>query len=128
MVGYFGKDDCLIYTVDDGAFVVLLLSSSILTLSAVDSVSVYHGPARSLFHSFSALDSGDFSQDLRGFAVGHNPEYLAPYLFTFGSTDGSVKIWSSQSNHVLDECESARLFELRDYRGWYLELVTTIGR
>lgn len=128
IVGYFGKEDGLAYDVGFGESVVLLLSGSLLTTSAVESVYIYPNLERSFLHGFIAYGSGVFPQDVQGFAVGYVPTRLMPYLFAFGSRDGSVIIWSVQSDQALNSCKSAKLFELRDQRSWISKPVAVIGR
>ena len=128
IVGYFGKDDNLVYMVCDGASFLLMLRTSLLIFSAIESVDIYHSHVHSFFHVISVPGSGTFTQGSQSFAVGLNPERRAPYLFAFGRIDGSVKIWSIQYNRALHYCKSARLFELHDKRYWHSEPVMTIGR
>ncbi|KAL5523495.1 hypothetical protein ACEPAG_7668 [Sanghuangporus baumii] len=63
-------------------------------------------------HFFTTPSTKAIVEDLVSFAVG----YSEPYLFAFGSSDGSVKIWSIQNNALLHHCEEAQLFEVHDNR------------
>ena len=75
---------------------------------------VYHGLSFSLLHQIKTPSPRAVVRDFTSFALGHNPAFAFPYLFAFGGVDGSVKIWSIQSNRDLDGCESAELFEVHD--------------
>ncbi|OCB87355.1 hypothetical protein A7U60_g5494 [Sanghuangporus baumii] len=91
--GYFGKYNCMIYDVDGKR------------------VNIYHSRMSSLLHRTTTSSPSVAAPDFVSFALGHDPVSARPHLFAFGNEDGSVKIWSIQSNHGLDHCESAEVFE-----------------
>ncbi|KAL5528725.1 hypothetical protein ACEPAF_7862 [Sanghuangporus sanghuang] len=68
------------------------------------------------------------AKDPTSFAVGLHPDQTFPYLFAFGDKDGSVMIWSVQSNRALANCNAAEEFEVHDRREGRYHPVVTMGK
>ncbi|KAL5528737.1 hypothetical protein ACEPAF_7874 [Sanghuangporus sanghuang] len=110
-VGCLGKHEKFVFIVDDteiGIFRRSLLPGFAYTRR---------------LHVFTTPFTRAVVENLVSFAVGHSN----PYLFAFGSSDGSVKIWSIQNNDSLHHCEGAQLFEVHDNRDWS-HVEVSVGR
>ncbi|KAL5507577.1 hypothetical protein ACEPAH_7033 [Sanghuangporus vaninii] len=100
-VGCFGKDENLVFIVVD---------TEIRILSRVSELNL---TSTRRLHVFTTSSRKAIVESPISFAVGHSRQ-SPPYLFAFGDSDGSVKIWSIQYNTILDYCEGAQFFEVHD--------------
>ncbi|KAL5528736.1 hypothetical protein ACEPAF_7873 [Sanghuangporus sanghuang] len=100
-VGCFGKDENLVFVVVDTEIRIL------------NRVSEPNSASTRTLHVFTTSSRKAIVESPISFAVGHSC-LSPPYLFAFGDSDGSVKIWSIQNNTILYYCEGAQFFEVHD--------------
>ncbi|KAL5485467.1 hypothetical protein ACEPAI_8109 [Sanghuangporus weigelae] len=114
-IGFLGKTDSMIFDVTD------------------KEIGIFYRPLErqkycSPLHLITTPTSKALAKDPTSFAVGLHPDQTLPYLFAFGDKDGSVMIWSVQSNRTLAECNAAEEFEVHDRREGRYHPVATMGK
>ncbi|KAL5507566.1 hypothetical protein ACEPAH_7022 [Sanghuangporus vaninii] len=114
-VGFLGKTDSMIFNVTD------------------KEIGIFYRPLErqkycSPLHLVTTPTPKALAKDPTSFAVGLHPDQTLPYLFAFGDKDGSVVIWSLQSNRTLAECNAAEEFEVHDRREGRYHPVVTMGK
>ncbi|KAL5485478.1 hypothetical protein ACEPAI_8120 [Sanghuangporus weigelae] len=101
VVDCFGKDENLVSIVVDTEIRILHHTSEPNSAST------------KTLHAFTTSSRKAIVDSPISFAVGHS-SLSSPYLFAFGDSNGSVKIWSIHNNTILHHCEGAQFFEVHD--------------